>query len=224
MVRSSGCRELGAYARLCGVVAASGVGVACSGSSPRRSDLSSTEIAFSGDREAPGRPPARRTQLMVWLLPRRRGARAREVAEAIQRSVDRVGGVEIVRQGTRAGHRYQKLSETREPNKVAEPMLVALNDPIEGFPLLQTPASSSSISSRAWSTTATGRASTLPTQGTRSSSPVRSCTVRRSLLTPGPFPLVITCERLRQRRSRSRPSSTQGSASSPSGPFGSRPS
>jgi transcriptional regulator with XRE-family HTH domain len=48
-------------------------------------------------------------------------------------------GVEIVRKGTRVGHRYQLLGEMRGPNKVMEPMLVTLNEDSEVFPLFQHP-------------------------------------------------------------------------------------
>lgn len=48
-------------------------------------------------------------------------------------------GIEIVREGTRAGHRYQMLGEMRGPNKVVEPMLVTLNEQSEVFPLFQHP-------------------------------------------------------------------------------------
>jgi transcriptional regulator with XRE-family HTH domain len=48
-------------------------------------------------------------------------------------------GVEIVRRGTRVGHRYQLLGEMRGPNKVVEPMLVTLNEHSEVFPLFQHP-------------------------------------------------------------------------------------
>jgi transcriptional regulator with XRE-family HTH domain len=48
-------------------------------------------------------------------------------------------GVEIVRKGTRVGHRYQLLGEMRGPNKVMEPMLVTLNEHSEVFPLFQHP-------------------------------------------------------------------------------------
>lgn len=46
-------------------------------------------------------------------------------------------GVEIVRRGTRAGHRYQLLGDMRGPNKVMEPVLVTLNEHSEVFPLFQ---------------------------------------------------------------------------------------
>ena len=48
-------------------------------------------------------------------------------------------GTEIVRKGTRVGHRYQMLGEMRGPNKVVEPMLVTLNEQSEVFPLFQHP-------------------------------------------------------------------------------------
>jgi transcriptional regulator with XRE-family HTH domain len=48
-------------------------------------------------------------------------------------------GVEIIRRGTRVGHRYQLLGEMRGPNKVVEPMLVTLNEHSEVFPLFQHP-------------------------------------------------------------------------------------
>jgi DNA-binding XRE family transcriptional regulator len=48
-------------------------------------------------------------------------------------------GVEIVRKGTRVGHRYELLGAMRGPNKVMEPMLVALNERSEVFPLFQHP-------------------------------------------------------------------------------------
>jgi len=48
-------------------------------------------------------------------------------------------GVEIVRKGTRVGHRYELLGEMRGPNKVMEPMLVTLNEHSEVFPLFQHP-------------------------------------------------------------------------------------
>ncbi len=48
-------------------------------------------------------------------------------------------GVEIVRKGTRVGHRYELLGEMRGPNKVVEPMLVTLNEHSEVFPLFQHP-------------------------------------------------------------------------------------
>jgi transcriptional regulator with XRE-family HTH domain len=48
-------------------------------------------------------------------------------------------GVEIVRIGTRVGHRYQLLGEMRGPNKVVEPVLVTLNEHSEVFPLFQHP-------------------------------------------------------------------------------------
>jgi len=46
-------------------------------------------------------------------------------------------GPEIVRQGTRAGHRYQQLGTLRGPRKVMEPLLVTLTERSEIFPLFQ---------------------------------------------------------------------------------------
>jgi transcriptional regulator with XRE-family HTH domain len=46
-------------------------------------------------------------------------------------------GPEIVRQGTRAGHRYQLLGTLRGPRKVLEPLLVTLTERTEIFPLFQ---------------------------------------------------------------------------------------
>lgn len=48
-------------------------------------------------------------------------------------------GTEMVRKGTRVGHRYQMLGQMRGPNKVVEPMLVTLNEHSEVFPLFQHP-------------------------------------------------------------------------------------
>jgi DNA-binding XRE family transcriptional regulator len=48
-------------------------------------------------------------------------------------------GPEIVRQGTRAGHRYQLLGTLRGPHKVLEPLLVTLTERSEIFPLFQHP-------------------------------------------------------------------------------------
>ena len=48
-------------------------------------------------------------------------------------------GPEIVRQGTRAGHRYQVLGTLRGPRKVIEPLLVTLTEQNEVFPLFQHP-------------------------------------------------------------------------------------
>jgi transcriptional regulator with XRE-family HTH domain len=48
-------------------------------------------------------------------------------------------GVEIVRKGTRVGHRYEMLGEMRGPQKVVEPMLVTLDEHTEVFPLFQHP-------------------------------------------------------------------------------------
>ncbi len=46
-------------------------------------------------------------------------------------------GPEIVRQGTRAGHRYQLLGTLRGPRKAFEPLLVTLTEGTEIFPLFQ---------------------------------------------------------------------------------------
>jgi transcriptional regulator with XRE-family HTH domain len=46
-------------------------------------------------------------------------------------------GPEIVRQGTRAGHRYQLLGSLRGPEHKVEPLLVALTERTEVFPLFQ---------------------------------------------------------------------------------------
>jgi transcriptional regulator with XRE-family HTH domain len=46
-------------------------------------------------------------------------------------------GPEIVRQGTRAGHRYELLGTLRGPRKVLEPLLVTLTERSEIFPLFQ---------------------------------------------------------------------------------------
>jgi hypothetical protein len=48
-------------------------------------------------------------------------------------------GPEIVRMGTRAGHRYELLGTLRGPRKVMEPLLVTLTEPSEVFPLFQHP-------------------------------------------------------------------------------------
>lgn len=48
-------------------------------------------------------------------------------------------GPEIVRMGTRAGHRYELLGTLRGPRKVMEPLLVTLTEPREVFPLFQHP-------------------------------------------------------------------------------------
>ena len=48
-------------------------------------------------------------------------------------------GPEIVRQGTRAGHRYQLLGTLRGPHKVMEPLVVTLTERSEMFPLFQHP-------------------------------------------------------------------------------------
>jgi len=46
-------------------------------------------------------------------------------------------GPEIVRQGTRAGHRYQLLGSLRGPDRKFEPLLVSLTERSEVFPLFQ---------------------------------------------------------------------------------------
>jgi transcriptional regulator with XRE-family HTH domain len=46
-------------------------------------------------------------------------------------------GPEIVRQGTRAGHRYQLLGSLRGPDRKLEPLLVSLTERTEVFPLFQ---------------------------------------------------------------------------------------
>jgi transcriptional regulator with XRE-family HTH domain len=46
-------------------------------------------------------------------------------------------GVEIVRKGTRVGHRYQLLGSMRGSHRVMEPMLVTLTEHSEVFPLFQ---------------------------------------------------------------------------------------
>jgi transcriptional regulator with XRE-family HTH domain len=46
-------------------------------------------------------------------------------------------GPEIVRQGTRAGHRYQLLGSLRGPDRKIEPLLVSLTERSEVFPLFQ---------------------------------------------------------------------------------------
>jgi len=46
-------------------------------------------------------------------------------------------GPEIVRKGTRAGHRYELLGSLRGPYKRVEPLLVSLDDSTEVFPLFQ---------------------------------------------------------------------------------------
>ena len=46
-------------------------------------------------------------------------------------------GVEIVRKGTRVGHRYQLLGSMRGPYRLMEPMLVTLTSHSEVFPLFQ---------------------------------------------------------------------------------------
>jgi transcriptional regulator with XRE-family HTH domain len=46
-------------------------------------------------------------------------------------------GPEIIRQGTRAGHRYQLLGSLRGPERKIEPLLVSLNERTEVFPLFQ---------------------------------------------------------------------------------------
>ena len=51
--------------------------------------------------------------------------------------VKAASGPEIVRQGTRAGHRYQLLGSLRGPDRVVEPLLVTLSERSEVFPLFQ---------------------------------------------------------------------------------------
>lgn len=48
-------------------------------------------------------------------------------------------GLEIVREGTRVGHRYQLLGSMRGAHKRMEPLLVTLTDELEVFPLFQHP-------------------------------------------------------------------------------------
>ncbi len=48
-------------------------------------------------------------------------------------------GLEIIREGTRAGHRYQLLGTMRGANKRMEPLLVTLSKSQEVFPLFQHP-------------------------------------------------------------------------------------
>ncbi|HEX3541384.1 MAG TPA: XRE family transcriptional regulator [Acidimicrobiales bacterium] len=48
-------------------------------------------------------------------------------------------GPEIVRMGTRAGHRYELLGTLRGPRKTMEPLLVTLTEASEVFPLFQHP-------------------------------------------------------------------------------------
>jgi DNA-binding XRE family transcriptional regulator len=48
-------------------------------------------------------------------------------------------GPEIVRKGTRAGHRYQLLGSLRGPERKVEPLLVSLTERTEVFPLFQHP-------------------------------------------------------------------------------------
>jgi DNA-binding XRE family transcriptional regulator len=48
-------------------------------------------------------------------------------------------GLEIVREGTRAGHRYQLLGTMRGAHKRMEPLLVTLTEQQEVFPLFQHP-------------------------------------------------------------------------------------
>ena len=48
-------------------------------------------------------------------------------------------GLEIVRKGTRSGHRYQLLGSARGPHRRMEPLLVTLSEPSEVFPLFQHP-------------------------------------------------------------------------------------
>jgi transcriptional regulator with XRE-family HTH domain len=62
----------------------------------------------------------------------------RGLAEEHDALVVRAGqGVEIVRRGTRVGHRYELLGDMRGPHKVMEPVLVTLNEHSEVFPLFQ---------------------------------------------------------------------------------------
>ncbi len=48
-------------------------------------------------------------------------------------------GLEIVREGTRVGHRYQLLGSMRGEHKRMEPLLVTLTEQSEVFPLFQHP-------------------------------------------------------------------------------------
>lgn len=48
-------------------------------------------------------------------------------------------GLEIIREGTRVGHRYQLLGSMRGAHKRLEPLLVTLTDETEIFPLFQHP-------------------------------------------------------------------------------------
>lgn len=48
-------------------------------------------------------------------------------------------GLEIIREGTRVGHRYQLLGSMRGAHKRLEPLLVTLTDKSEVFPLFQHP-------------------------------------------------------------------------------------
>ncbi|NQV96452.1 MAG: helix-turn-helix transcriptional regulator [Acidimicrobiaceae bacterium] len=48
-------------------------------------------------------------------------------------------GLEIIREGTRAGHRYQLLGTMRGVNRRMEPLLVTLSQKREVFPLFQHP-------------------------------------------------------------------------------------
>jgi DNA-binding XRE family transcriptional regulator len=48
-------------------------------------------------------------------------------------------GPEIVRKGTRSGHRYELLGSLRGPTKRFEPLLVSLTERSEVFPLFQHP-------------------------------------------------------------------------------------
>ena len=48
-------------------------------------------------------------------------------------------GLEIIREGTRAGHRYQLLGTMRGVNRRMEPLLVTLSQKQEVFPLFQHP-------------------------------------------------------------------------------------
>lgn len=50
-------------------------------------------------------------------------------------------GLDIVRTGTRAGHRYQLLGSGRGPHKRIEPVLITLLEQSEVFPLFQHPGS-----------------------------------------------------------------------------------
>jgi DNA-binding XRE family transcriptional regulator len=48
-------------------------------------------------------------------------------------------GIEIVREGTRVGHRYQLLGSMRGAHKRMEPLLITLTEQSEVFPLFQHP-------------------------------------------------------------------------------------